>query len=339
MSRPRSVARRVLRATGRRLEPVRSALALRRDLLAAWFTRADIAVFHEFVPPPWGGGNQFLMALRAEFERLGFDIETNRISRATSACLFNSFNFDFARLRRFRHNGCRMVHRVDGPVSVYRDRDDGTDGRIHALNLDLADVTVFQSEYSLRKHEELGYSFRAPRVIRNAVDPRIFNTDGRRPFDPGRKIRLISTSWSPHPKKGGAVYSWLDTQLDRDRYEYTFVGNTAKSFRHARVIAPVGSAQLAQILKDHDVYVMASRDDACSNALTEALSCGLPAVYVLSGGNQEIAGNAGLGFHSQEEIPALLEKVAGDYVTIQRRISVPSLRNIAEHYLEALRGA
>ncbi|MGH3136152.1 MAG: hypothetical protein ACRDPV_06640, partial [Gaiellaceae bacterium] len=33
--------------------------------------RADIAIFHEFSPPPYGGGNQFLLALRGELERRG----------------------------------------------------------------------------------------------------------------------------------------------------------------------------------------------------------------------------------------------------------------------------
>ena len=48
----------------------------------------------------------------------------------TRACLFNSFNFDFARVRRFARRDCRMVHRVDGPIGAYRGFDDGTDARI-----------------------------------------------------------------------------------------------------------------------------------------------------------------------------------------------------------------
>ena len=62
-----------------------------------------------------------------------------------------------------------MVHRVDGPVGVYRGFDDGTDRRIAAVNRKLANATILQSHYSLEKHRELGLELRDPVVIRNAV--------------------------------------------------------------------------------------------------------------------------------------------------------------------------
>jgi hypothetical protein len=93
-----------------------------------------VAIFHEFSPPPGGGGHQFLRALWDEFEQRGLRIENNVISATTQACLFNSFNFDFDRLRHFQKAGCRMVHRVDGPIGVYRGRNDGSDQRIWQIN-------------------------------------------------------------------------------------------------------------------------------------------------------------------------------------------------------------
>src|SRR5947209_18689361 len=102
----------------------------------------DLAVFHEFQPPPYGGGNQFLLALVRELEARGLAVEENRLSGGTPACLFNSFNFDFGRLRRFARAGARMVHRVDGPIAVYRGFDDGSDRRIRQINSELADATV-----------------------------------------------------------------------------------------------------------------------------------------------------------------------------------------------------
>src|SRR5438093_2984216 len=132
--------------------------------------RADVAVFHEFASPPAGGGNQFLRALVDELERRGFRVERNRISGSTRACLCNSYNFDFERLRRLARPGCRIVHRVDGPIGVYRGYDDGTDHRIWEVNAALADATVFQSRYSLEQHDDLGLTFKEPHVIRNTPD-------------------------------------------------------------------------------------------------------------------------------------------------------------------------
>src|SRR5438105_2622185 len=171
------------RSLTRTVRPVR-ALVRRGRTEADWLRSrrgaADLAVFHEFKAPPYGGGNQFLLALVGDFERRGLTIETNRVSGGTPACLFNSFNFDFSRLRRFARKGARMVHRVDGPIAVYRGFDDGTDLRIRRVNNDLADATVFQSEWSLQKHRELGIGLREPVVIRNTVDPAIFHPTTQR---------------------------------------------------------------------------------------------------------------------------------------------------------------
>ncbi len=153
---------------------------------------ADLALFHEFAPPPSGGGHQFLRALARELGERGIEIESNRLSAKTPACLFNSFNFDFARLRRFARRDATMVHRVDGPIGVYRGFDDGTDRRIAEVNHSIADTTVLQSRYSLEKHLELGLELRNPVVIRNAVDPAIFHPPETRDRSTGGR-----SDWSP----------------------------------------------------------------------------------------------------------------------------------------------
>ena len=128
--------------------------AAEADWLWSRWGRSDVAVFHEFHAPPYGGGNQFLLALVRELRERGVSVEANRLSAGTPACLFNSFNFAFSRLHRFARSGVRMVHRVDGPIGVYRGFDDGSDRRIVAVNQELADATIVQSRFSLDKHAE-----------------------------------------------------------------------------------------------------------------------------------------------------------------------------------------
>ena len=141
---------------------------------------ADLSLFHEFAPPPTGGGHQFLRALVGSSRRRGLVVEVNRISAGTTACLFNSFNFDFRRLRRFARDDVRFVHRVDGPIGTYRGFDDGTDARIAELNAVLADATIVQSRYSLEAHRALGIELVDPRLIVNAVDPSVFHPPAKR---------------------------------------------------------------------------------------------------------------------------------------------------------------
>jgi glycosyltransferase involved in cell wall biosynthesis len=305
-----------------------------RDWFRSRGAHSDVGVFHEFHRPPYGGGNQFLLALVGELERRGLTIEANRLSGSTPACLYNSFNFDFTRLRRFARGDVRMVHRVDGPIGVYRGFDDGTDRRIVAINA-LADATILQSRYSLEKHAELGLELRNPTVIHNAVDPAIFHPPAQR--KPSERLRLIATSWSDNRRKGFDVLTWLDHNLDFDAYEVTFAGRTQVSFDHIRVVGPLPSRELADVLRTQDAFLAASRDDPCSNALLEALACGLPAVYLRSGGHPELVGDAGVGFAAAEDVPAALARLRDELDERRAAIRVPSLSEVAGRYLDVLR--
>jgi len=322
------------RMARRLIGPVRAEL----DVFRSRTGQADLALFHQFQPPPTGGGHQFLRALTGELRRRGIEIEENTISGGTGVCLFNSFNFDFGRLRRFSRRGARMVHRVDGPIGTYRGFDDGTDRRIVAINGAIADATIFQSEYSATRHAELGLELRSPVVISNAVDPDIFYPSPTREPLPGRRLRVVATSWSDNPRKGSATLQWLDRNADHDRVEITFVGRTSLPFERIRTVAPVGSEALAEILRGQDVYLAASRDDPCSNALLEGLACGLPAVYLRSGGHPELVGEGGIGFDVDEELPATVQRLAAELEQRRAAISVPRLGDVADRYLEVLRG-
>jgi len=322
-------------------QPVR-ALARRGRTEADWLrTRrgaADLSVFHDFRPPPYGGGNQFLLALVRELEGRGLRVEVNRLSGETPACLFNSFNFDFARLRRFVRDGARMVHRVDGPIGVYRGFDDGTDSRIASVNRELADATILQSRYSHDKHQELGLELRDPVVIHNAVDPAIFRPASVHEPLPGRPLHVIATSWSDNPRKGAEVLEWLDRNLDLDSYALTFAGRTQAKLERIRVVPPLASEPLAELMRTQDVYLAASQEDPCSNALLEALACGLPAAFRRSGGHPELVGEAGIGFDDPEELPAVFARLAVELDTRRAAIRVPALAAVADRYLEVLRG-
>jgi len=298
----------------------------------------QISIFHKFQKPPYGGGNQFLMALTKELKRREVDIGSNTIGKNTRAVLFNSFEFDQKKLERL-HNKFhpRMIQRLAGPIGVYRGTDIEIDRKIWEWNGKFADSTIFISEWSYNKYLEIGLKYKDPHVILNAADPEIFHKNGRISGPDGsRKVKLIATAWSDHPKKGGPLLSWLDEHLDHSRYELTFVGRTKASFRGAKLIEPVPSEELAQILRQNDIYIAPSLDDPCSNALVEALTCGLPVVFRLSGGHPELVQGGGEGFNDESDILQAIDKVAKNYTTYQSKISNPSIAQIAEKYLEVL---
>ena len=299
-----------------------------------WRRSSDLAIFHEFVPPPTGGGSQFLRALVGEVERRGLKVASNTVLRGTRACLFNSFNFDFGRLRRAARPGLRMVHRVDGPIQAVRGFDEGLDAQIAELNAELAEATIFQSRWSLEQHRELGLELREPTVIVNAVDPAIFHARGRVPLS--RPVRVITTSWSDNPRKGAAILRELESLLDPARYELTFAGRTQERFDRVRTLAPLPSEPLAELLREQHLFLAPFRDDPCSNALLEGLACGLPALYLDSGGNPELVGEAGFGFGEAAEIPELLDRLVDEWDDRRAAIAIATLEQVTQCYLEVL---
>lgn len=305
-------------------------------VLKSQFTSADLSIFHEFEPPPTGGGHQFLRAFIKQTKERGIQVENNQISRSTKSCLFNSFNFDVKRFSLMKKDSILYVHRVDGPIDIYRGFEDGTDKQIHTISKKFADKTIFQSHYSLEKHFELGMEFKNPAVIMNAADPEIFHKGNRVLFSQDRKVKLIASSWSDNINKGARVYQWLDENLDWELFEFTFVGRTPIEFKNIRTLPPVDSSHIANLFREHDIYITASRNDPCSNSLIEALSCGMPAVYLKSGGHPEIVKGAGVGFDEVEQIPELLNQVTLKYEAFQSQISVPTIQEVSEKYLKVL---
>jgi len=126
---------------------------------------------------------------------------------------------------------------------------------------------------------------------------------------------------------------WLDTHLDWNRFEYTFIGRVREQFSNIQHIQPLPSKELAEQLRQHDIYLALSLHEACSNALLEALACGLPALYRNDGGNPELVSFGGLPFSGQEDILAQLDRLAQNIVAFQRLIWTRSIAETASKYI------
>lgn len=313
--------------------------------LFTWFRRRlgpqlTVSIWQTFFKPPYGGGNQFMLALRKALSRKGVAVKANVLGDSVDVYLLNAVHFDVERFIAYRQRRrLRVVQRIDGPISLSRGQNKELDDLTYQLNADFANATVIQSAWTYRRIIDFGYQPISASIIHNAVDPDIFHRQGRMPFDPKRKIRLISSSWSNNPRKGGPVYKWIEDRLDWDRFEFTFVGRASESFDRIRRIDPVPSEELADQLRQHDIYITASQRDSCSNAVIEALACGLPVLYMNDGGNPEVVGAGGLPFTDNEEILPQLERLVEHYEMYQHLITVNSLDDVAEKYLALLREA
>lgn len=294
--------------------------------------RPKIHILYEFQEGPWGGGNQFLKALRDYFRGVGVYSES---PDEAQVILFNSHHcLDEVFRAKKRFPDKILIHRVDGPISYARGKDKIIDKIIFQFNTLFADGTIFISGACRKNNYEIGMR-KCPyeTTIMNAPDPTIFGPEGKRPLE-GDKIKLVATSWSGNVRKGFDIYQFLDEHLDFNRYEMTFVGNSPVEFKNIRWIKPVPSGELANILREHDIYITASRAEALSQALIEALHCGLPVVARNIAAFQEAIGKAGEFFEDERGVMPAIEKVARDYRHYQTRISLPALEEVGQKYYE-----
>jgi len=297
-----------------------------------------IHILYDFVDGPYGGGNQFLKALRAEFHKIGVYADQ---PKDADTFLFNGYPFPQFNLVDRLHNVYRKypektyLFRLDGPTSLIRGRDKYFDLLLKGICDTYMDGIVFQSEWCRTKNKELtGITARNETVIHNAPDRTTFNPTGRVPFSNDRKVRIIATSWSSNIRKGFAVYRYLDDHLNWSLYEMTFVGNSPFEFKNIRWVKPQPSTALAELLRQHDIFLTASQNDPCSNSLLEALNCGLPVLALNDGGHPELIGNGGLLFGRMEEVPEKLATLVGSYEAFQRSLPVSDISIVAQRYLD-----
>lgn len=297
-----------------------------------------VHISFEIKEGPWGGGNQFLKAVRDYF--IKHDKYAHEAEEA-DVLLFNSHQVDtennsFTKLWELKRKNPNVifVHRVDGPILLGRGTDYISDKIIFAFNSLLADGTIFQSNWSAENCRAMGMG-KTPyeTLVMNSPNPEIFykKTPSTQAKD---KIRLITTTWSTNPNKGFHILQLLDRKLDFSKYSMTFVGNSPVKFTNFESHPPLPGKDLAALLRQHDIFFTACKNDSCSNSLIEALHCGLPVVCRNSGGNPEIVGDAGILFDHQEEALPAINEVSRNIESYRAKIALPTMDETGKAYLK-----
>lgn len=283
--------------------------------------------------PKGGGGNQFLKALKLEWQKKGFYEEN--IEKA-DVILFNSHQWlkkGFVSKKKFPAK--IFIHRIDGPMKTYRPKEAFLDKIIFKTNRFVADGTIWQSRWSQEENKKLfKYQCQNETVIYNAPNEQIFNTQGKSLFNKNNKVKIIAVSWSQNALKGFDIYKFLDENLDFKKYQMTFVGRSPVEFKNIKMIKPQIPEKVAEILKKSDIFISGSKIESCSNALIEALSCGLPSLAFNSSSNPEIVGRGGELFNSEEDLLKKIDKIANNYLNYQKNLPVFSLNKVSRDYFD-----
>ncbi|MDD5433716.1 MAG: glycosyltransferase [Candidatus Pacebacteria bacterium] len=300
----------------------------KKDLLDV---RIKIHILFPFqVGPKGGGGNQFLKALRYYWQSIG--VYEDELAKA-DVVLFNSHHWlkkAFGAKRKFPSK--IFIHRINGPLGSYRPKEAFLDKAIFKINSLVADGTVWQSKWSQSQNKKIFPYKGFETVIYNAPNEQIFNKNGKTEFRKFGKIKIIAASWSSSALKGFDIYKFLDENLDFRRYQMTFIGQNLFKFKNIKTLGPTEQVQLAKLIKQSDIFVSGSKVESCSNALIEALSCGLPCLAFNSSSNPEIIGKGGELFENAQDLLLKIEKIANNYLSYQKNLQVFSLEKTANAY-------
>jgi glycosyltransferase involved in cell wall biosynthesis len=232
----------------------------------------------------------------------------------------------------------RVAHRIDGAAKDYGS-DPASDGVQARVNL-LADVTIFQSQYSRYSTRE---KFRVVAhdgpVIHNPVDVVQFGPDGSRRDLPAGRPLVACASWSVNRRKG----TWQIEQLAARHPDIVFVlcGRFDAVGEGPNIIhlGHLSREGIAEAFRSCDLFLNLSENDPCPNVVLEALASGLPVLYRDSGGVPELVGDCGLPVDI-ETFGHALTRVLGDRTRLaklarERAVAHFSPDTIFPQYMQA----
>ena len=208
--------------------------------------------------------------------------------------------------------------------------------------MQLADATVVQSRYSLEKHAELGLELRSPVVIPNAPDPEIFHPPAARERARGQtsardRDQLVGQSAEGRRR----ARSGSTAHLDVDQLEVTFAGRTADEVRtnpRRRDRSPSERARRAAARAGRLSRARAVTTRARTRC-SRHLPAGLPAAFLRSGGHPELVGDGGARLRRRRRsFRSVFARLRRELDERRAAIRVPALADVADRYLEVLRG-
>lgn len=319
----------------------------------------DICLYYKTIDAPWGGANSFIRALRDYLVKNGVTVRDGLDDEYKVLLLNGAYRapgrlLDYSSIKSVKETGyagllkrilgrnrrVRIVYRLDGLRKIYAGIDTPMDD-IQLKCMGLADHVIFQSRFSYECFARHGFCGDNYSVIHNGADQRIFNAKDLTSWDGKGKLRLVCYSWSGNPAKGHLTLSRLS---ELDDIEVDFAGNWPKDVptKNVRITGPLEQAGLAGLMKRSHAFVFPSLHEACANSLLEALSCGLPVLYVDSGSNDEIAGRYGVKLR-QEDFRSSIDELKARYPELAGKVKKDIFRFSIEYagarYLEAIKKA
>lgn len=280
-----------------------------------------VSIGHNFINGPWGGGNSFAIQLKEYLEYQNVQVTNNLKDSDIDIILLTeprgstrSSAFSHHKVKKYikNHKDTIVIHRINEC-----DERKNTRGlNKFLINVSkVADHTVFISNWLQDLYIQQGFQKKSFSVIRNGGNPEIFSYSKSLPNNKIKKI--ITHHWGTDVMKGANIYKKIDelmgTSFYKDKFEFIYVGNVPNElkFKNTKIIEPKFGTELATILKSCDLYITGSLNEPAGMHHIESSLCGLPILYVESGGIPEYCSEFGVPYNYnnlEEKIKEIVTK-------------------------------
>ncbi|MDH3974324.1 MAG: glycosyltransferase [Deltaproteobacteria bacterium] len=257
------------------------------------YKKGKTNVFISLNPATKGGGsNTFSSNLVKwiKYRKDEFNLVYN-ICKADRAIVIAD-KIDIKLLETAKKNGCFIIHRLDEHVesdeNEYRKQ---KHQKIRDLN-DLADVTVYQSNFVFENMHPFLDSPEKYKIIYNGAN--------QNEFYPTEKIGkyIGHVTWGIGEKKRLDVL--YDVIKKHPEESFLLIGNHIKSsfnftkFPNVKSVGPLKRTEILPYLHKMKFLFFPSENDPCPNTVVESILAGVPVCYNPLGGTKELVKGCGL---------------------------------------------
>tara|TARA_B100001939_G_scaffold300000_1_gene275715 strand:- start:374 stop:1423 length:1050 start_codon:yes stop_codon:yes gene_type:complete len=292
-----------------------------------------IAIGTNIKDGPWGGGNAFAKNLSSYLIECGHSVVFKLIDKDIDIILLteprklsetSSFNHkDISEYISAINSNTVVFHRIN-ECDERKNTDYMNEYLIESNRV--ADVTIFVSEWLKDLFIKKGIKKDNLHTIKAGANREFFNSNNLEIWNKNEKLRIVTHHWGTNKNKGYDVYEYIDKLISKEPWknmiEFTFIGNLPKNytFRDSKVIKPLYGKELGDELKKNHIYITGSLFEPSGNHHIEAAQCGLPILYIDSGGTSEYCKNFGIKYtidNLEDKLALFMENSSEYYEMMQ----------------------
>jgi hypothetical protein len=284
-----------------------------------------ISIGSKIVQGPWGGGNLFAINLSNFLLEKGHEVSYDLSNPDLDLILLTDPRSRSESSSTFNHKEIEKYKKHINPNVAVVQRINECDERKNTENInkfylnasEVADHVVFVSTWLKNIYTDIGMKEEKTSVILAGANKAIFNRNNQSVWNKSEKIKIVTHHWSSHKNKGFEIYKFIDEMVSsdtwKDKIEFTYIGNLNDDYKlyNTNTVEPLAGVNLANELKKHHIYVTASINEPSGNHHIEAAQCGLPILYIESGGIPEYCNEFGISFN--DDFEENLNKITNDY--------------------------